>query len=193
MSIRGKSNFNLHPLYSRKTSRLVSLLFVIVLVSSCFVSVLNGISPFVLGASNKTVNNETELRNALDNAVGSTTIALNKDITLTETTLTISADKEITLTSNKASGYYKLIGVANRHTITVDSGGVLTLDGIIVTHEGYVEGRGITINSGGKLVLLSGEISGNISPTSFGAVGGPTGNSGGVLNQGVFEMYPGFP
>ncbi|MDR0493904.1 MAG: hypothetical protein LBH74_09775 [Nitrososphaerota archaeon] len=45
------------------------------------------------------VGNETELRDAITNAVEPTIIALTADISLSGTTLNISADKDITLTS----------------------------------------------------------------------------------------------
>ena len=91
-----------------------------------------------------------ELRNAVNNAVGPTVIALDNDITLTEQ-LVIPANKDITLTSNKESELYKLIGTSydeygvivggsSVSTITVDSNGALKLDGISVTHTRYTLG-----------------------------------------------------
>jgi hypothetical protein len=45
----------------------VSLLFVVVLFFSCFVSVFSGgVFPFVLGASDRVVSTERELRNAVN-------------------------------------------------------------------------------------------------------------------------------
>lgn len=109
------------------------------------------------------VGDEMELRNAVDNAVEPTLIALDNDITLTEK-LVIPANKDITLTSNKESELYKLIGTSydeygvivggsSVSTIIVESNGVLKLDGISVTHTGTRLGYVITINENGKLVL----------------------------------------
>ncbi|MDR2707212.1 MAG: hypothetical protein LBB87_00470 [Nitrososphaerota archaeon] len=173
----------------------VVLLFVIVLFSSCFVSVFGGGSFFVSGVSGIVVSNETELRNAINNAVGSTTIAIDKDITLTET-LKIPDNKNVTLTSNKPSGYYKLNGVFDMSTISVLNGGVLVLDGVIVTHTGNAGDRagGVGVSGGGMLILYSGEISGNtvvgwVNPHQSGGYGDALG--GGLYNYGVFEMYGG--
>jgi hypothetical protein len=138
---------------------LASLIFMIALVSSGFASVFSGVSLFVLGAPD-IVSNETELRNAVDTATGSTVIALGKDIALTESTLTIPANKNITLTSSLASGFYKLIGADGKSTFIVEGGGMLRLDGIIVTHESGKAGSGVTVDSDGTLILYSGEISG---------------------------------
>ncbi|MDR2707204.1 MAG: hypothetical protein LBB87_00430 [Nitrososphaerota archaeon] len=192
MRVNAKSTVNFRCLPDK--TLFVSLLLVLVLFSSCFISTFstfsNSVSPFVLGASGSKVSNEVELRSAVNNAKGSTIIELSSDIQLTDT-INITTNKDITLTSSKIIGFYKLIGADRRCTLTVEDNGILTIDGIIVTHEGYVEGRGITVESGGKLVLLSGEISGNTAPMSFGGVGGPQGFSGGVYNDGIFEMYGG--
>jgi hypothetical protein len=195
MDIKVRFKLDLHRCHHRSSLLFVCLLFLIMLVSSCFVSVFsssNGFSPFVLGASNKVVSNETELRNAINNAAGSTIITLNKDITLTETTLTIPAGKEITLTSNKATGYYKLISADGKSTITVEGSGALRLDGIIVTHTKNAgkAGGGVYVEANGQIILYSGEISDNTvvgggSLYDRGAVGG------GVFNLGVFEMSGG--
>jgi pectate lyase len=58
------------------------------------------------------VKNEAELKNAVTNAPNgiSTTIVIDNDIFLTES-LKIIGNKNITLTSNRASGFYKLLGV----------------------------------------------------------------------------------
>ena len=111
------------------------LLFGAVLVFSCFISVFSDGSLFVSGAPDKIVNDETELKKAINDAQSgeSIVIALNKDITLTTlesasdysgysdgyALLVIPPDKDITLTSNKANGCYKLIGATNGTVICV--------------------------------------------------------------------------
>ncbi|MDR2708045.1 MAG: hypothetical protein LBB87_04810 [Nitrososphaerota archaeon] len=79
----------------------VSLLFVVLLVFSCLVSMFSAVSPFVLGASTDTmISNEAELVVAVDNAPSgaSIVIAFDRDITLTNP-LDIPEGKDITLTS----------------------------------------------------------------------------------------------
>jgi hypothetical protein len=61
----------------------------------------------------------------------------------------------ITLTSNRASGFYKLIGGVGPDVLWVY--GLLTIDGIIVTQGGC----GVTVWEDGKLVMNSCVISGN--------------------------------
>jgi hypothetical protein len=163
-------------------------LFVAVLISSCFSPIFDsGVSPFASGASDKVVSTETELRNAINNSAGSTIITLNKDITLTETTLTIPAGKDITLTSNSNTKLFKLIGRHYATTLTVENDGVLKIDGIIVTHElndsmKRTRGIGVYVNSSGTLALYSGEISGNKASSDGGS---------GVYNTGSFSMFGG--
>jgi len=107
---------------------LFTTLLIAVLISSLFTCIFVNNS---IGASLKNaihVKNETELKNAITNTPSkTTTIALDNDITLTDA-LTIPANKDITLTSNKVSGYYKLNGATNQSTITVETSGVLKLD-----------------------------------------------------------------
>ncbi|MDR0318938.1 MAG: autotransporter adhesin family protein [Nitrososphaerota archaeon] len=156
-----KSKFDLRSIsISRKVLVFVSLLFTVALVFSCFIFAFNDISPFARPADN-VVSNEWELRNAIINAIKPTVIALDNDITLTNSTLTIPAGKDITITSNGKNEVYKLIGVAGESTITIDEGGVLSLAGIVVTHKINKTGRGVTVNSGGILTMSGGEISGN--------------------------------
>ncbi|MCL2172697.1 MAG: hypothetical protein FWB84_03535 [Candidatus Bathyarchaeota archaeon] len=123
---------------------------------------------------------------AIDEAPSGTlfTIVLNKDIAL-EKMLTIPANKYITLTSNSDPIFFKLVGpdgtITNPvSTITVNSGGVLTLGGIIVTHNTGFFGEGITVNSGGEFIMSDGEISGNTG-----------GSGGGVSSSGSFLMSGG--
>jgi len=204
-----KSNVHFCCFYS--VAFFVSLLFVVVLFFSCFVSVFSGgVFPFVLGASDRVVSTERELRNAVNNAVGSTVIALDKDITLTDSALNISANKDISLTSTSATKFYKLIGTNEQSTIiVVETDGSLLLDGIIVTHrDDDNRATGVLVNSGGALILSDGEISGNhkygvwnqgnfrllggkISEnTHYVGKNGPAGG-GGVYNQGIFDMLGG--
>jgi hypothetical protein len=140
----------------------------------------------------KNVGSESALRNAIDNAVEPIIIKLDKDITLTAS-LVIPSNKDITLTSNNnnAAKFFELIGANEQSTITVNSGGMLTLDGIIVTHESGALGSGVTVNSGGALTLLSGTISGNtaIRKGNDGVYG--IGGGGVYNNGGVFTMLGG--
>jgi len=174
-------------------TRLLTFLFIVVLVFSCFVSVFSRVS-FAAGASDIVVNNESELRGAVNNASNAIVISLNNDITLTGS-LNITNNKDITLTSNKVNGFYKLFGAEGVSTLFVDENSTLTLDGIIVTHvaEAGVLGGGVHVGTSGQLILYSGEISGNTvkgvgMPFS---VGGYSGIGGGVYNRGVFEMHNG--
>ena len=130
------------------------------------------------------VKNEAELKNAVNNAVGSTIVALNKDIILTGS-LNITNNKDITLTSNSRNEFYKLIGAPHQNTIIVEVGGTLKLDGIVVTHSNNEAGRGVKVDIGGTFILYSGEISGNTASYNVGDWGG------GVWNWGTFEMYGG--
>ncbi|MDR2719433.1 MAG: hypothetical protein LBC03_01330 [Nitrososphaerota archaeon] len=45
-----------------------------------------------------------------------------------------TASKTVTLTSDDAGGFFKLIGANSADTIIVNNNGVLKLDGIHVTH-----------------------------------------------------------
>ena len=170
---------------SRKSLLLTSLLFV-VLVSSLFIHVyMNGSS----GASLENVvhvKNEEELRNAVSNAPSgsSTVIVLDNDIVFTDfTRLRIPANRDITFTSSKVTGYYKIL-----RYITVGSGGVLRLDGVIVTNEPAGAG-GVEVQKGGRLIMYKGEISGNAITGSLDPFMHAYG--GGVCNYGTFEMYGG--
>jgi len=175
-------------------SLLLTSLLVVILASFCFISVLNDVSLFALGVSDKIVNNESELRSAVNNAAGSTIVALNKDIVLTGS-LNITNNKDITLTSSKTVGYYKLIGAEGMSTIFVAGGSVLKLDGVIVTHvnDAGKVGGGVYVEANGLLIMYSGEISGN-TVRGYGIsflMGGDSSYGGGVYNSGVFELYGG--
>ncbi|MDR1993296.1 MAG: hypothetical protein LBQ98_07385 [Nitrososphaerota archaeon] len=128
------------------------------------------------------VKTETELRTAIADAPSEEPIiiAIDNDIPLTET-LNISVDLSLTLMSNsEGETFSKLIGPANKATITIADGGTLNLEGIIVTHSAEAQGLGIDIKSGGTLTMTRGKISGNTA-----------GLAGGVHNDGTFTMAGG--
>ena len=170
---------------SHKSLFLTSLL-IVVLVSSLFVCMSMHRS---IGASLENavhVKNEEALRNAVKNAPSgeSIVIALDNDIVFTDfARLRIPTNSNITLTSNKATGYYKIL-----RSITVESGGVLNIDGVIITNE-PTDAGGVEVQRGGLLVLYSGEISDNSIKGSLDPFVHAYG--GGVCNYGVFEMYGG--
>ena len=104
MNVKIKSLTGLRYFYNRKTLMFISLLFLLVLISSCFASMTylsssSGVSCFVLGeSSDKVVNNEAELKAAINSAPSKTSlvITLNADISLSSA-LSISANKDINL------------------------------------------------------------------------------------------------
>jgi hypothetical protein len=213
MCVNIESKSNLHRFYGRQTLLFVALLFILLLFFSCFTSTFNGVSPFASGRSDKIVGNETELREAINNAPSkkSFTIALNNDITLTGSSLTIPANKNIILTSSKATGYCKLIGTAyatsqfvvgeySVSTITVNGDGVLELDGVSVTHTCHYGGYVVTVDEHGQFIMRKGLISRGIGGVYTNGVflmygGEISGNvamsGGGVFNRGVFKMFGG--
>jgi hypothetical protein len=162
---------------SRKIA--AGFLFFMLLTSFCFASVFSNVSCFVSGTSDKVVSTEVELVNIVNNATIPITITLNKDIILTKS-FVIPDNKYITLTSNRDSGFFKLVGAKDVDTIIVEKGGVLRLDGIIVTHPPDVTGRGVSVNVGGVFFMVDGEISDNKSYDGCG-----------VFNQGTFTMSGG--
>jgi hypothetical protein len=143
------------------------------------------------------VTSEIELKAAINNENAAnntqTIIALNKDISLTET-LTIPTNTNIILTSNKTTEFYKLTNTVEGNTITINTGGRLQISGIIVTHthkEGtrgpgrsnvtpteITRGTGVYVEDNGILILSKGEISGNVADS-------------GVVNRGTFKMTDG--
>jgi len=164
-----KSTFKFHGFHKALLS--VPLLFIVLLASLFCILTVNAADPVY-------VSDETTLRNAINDAVGPTVIALTANIHLTNSTF-IPLDKVITLT-NDAGGPWKLFGPNNLDTIHVF--GTLTLDGIIVTHTVGTNGRGVM--NAGKLFLVDGEISGNIL----------TANEGGgvfIVNDAIFTMQGG--
>jgi hypothetical protein len=205
MSINVKLRFNLRCFFGRRVLSVVSLLFALVLVFSCFVSAFSDVSPFVLGASGRVVNNETELRDAINDAPTkkSFTITLNNDISLSSPII-INAKKDVTLTSNGKHGFYKLFGANRESTIIVKTdGSVLRLVGIIVTHHKSGDGPGVSVESGGMLIMSGGKISGNggggvrvYDGGIFNLSGGKISDNtcivgGGVYVDGAFSMSGG--
>ncbi|MDR0374088.1 MAG: right-handed parallel beta-helix repeat-containing protein [Nitrososphaerota archaeon] len=136
------------------------------------------------------VKSELELQAAIDKSENNTAtiIALNNDIELSKP-LILPAQKNITLTSNSQTEFFKLIGPKGANTLTVETSGLLELAGINVTHN-QAPGRGVTVRPNGTLILSSGAISGNtFSSTPDGSMlelGG-----GGVYNAGSFSMFNG--
>ncbi|MCL2642325.1 MAG: hypothetical protein FWD52_02245 [Candidatus Bathyarchaeota archaeon] len=140
---------------------------------------------FVQGTKtpDKLVKNESELINALSVAPSDKTvyvIGLSADIVLKKS-LEIPADKNIVLVS-VGDGVWKLVGPNKQNTINVN--GLLTLDGVGVTHvEGDV-GGGVYVDEGGVLTFLSGKIYGNTDTDDVYGVacgGGVYVGSGGVF------------
>jgi len=192
---------------------LLVFIFTIILVSSCFTSTVNSTSDFVSENPNKIVSNEAELREAINNAPTkkSVIIALNNDITLTDTTLTIPANKNIILTNNKATNHYKLIGTVHEtarftvgeqsvSTITVNNEGILELAGIDVTHTCNYWGYAVTVNEKGQFIMHKSLISSNIGGIYNDGIflmrdgeisGNSAMNGGGVHNRGTFTMFGG--
>ncbi|MCL2642401.1 MAG: hypothetical protein FWD52_02640 [Candidatus Bathyarchaeota archaeon] len=162
---------------SRKTTLLVFLFFAVLTSSVYLYSYYSGEKSSLENAVH--VKTETELRTAINNTPPNTptSIALNKNIKLTRT-LTIPTNKNITLTSNKIIGFYKLTGANNTCTITVEGQGMLGLDKIIVTHVKGAIGSGVLVNNGGTCIMYGGEISGNTAIDK----------GGGVYNKGYFMM-----
>jgi hypothetical protein len=183
MCVNGRSKFNLQSqrLGRGKVLFFVSLLFVVLLVFSCFVSMFSVVSPFVLGASNIVVSDEAELVAAVNNAPSwvSVVIALDRDITLTKR-LDILEGKDIRLISEPEVANFRLVGAFDSDTLSVGYGGVLYLDGICVTHESGYAGHGVFVYIGGTLLMCSGKISDNQSD-----------DGGGVYNMGAFVMSGG--
>ena len=175
-----KLKFDSHRLDGKKTLVFVSLLFMVALVSSSLVSVYSGVSPFALGDPDSKVKDAAELETAITNAPDGEpcVIAITNHIIL-EKTIVIPAGKNITLVSDKDSGFYKLSGADGKVTVTVESGAELVLAGIIVTHVDNARGTGVEVN--GKLTMTDGEIFNNNVTT----------NSGGVYNNGDFKLTGG--
>ncbi|MCL2134138.1 MAG: InlB B-repeat-containing protein [Candidatus Bathyarchaeota archaeon] len=194
------------PKFSQKhvTASFVLLLSTVLLIFSLFIISTN-ISHFAI--ANETVGTETELLAAVDSAPTDKSqyiIELTADISLVGRTLSITAGKNIILTSD-VDGPWSLIGASGLDTIAIANNGELVIDGVIVTHTSGAMGKGV-INSG-IFTLVSGEISGNTySSWGCGVYNYPAGTfvmRGGIIsdnkatgfgcvyNGGVFEMFGG--
>ena len=190
----------------RNTLIAISLILVVVLLASSLV-----VYKFLMVDDDSVrVKNANELRDAINKAeVGvHTDIVLINDISLGPA-LSIPAGADITLTSTDRTGFFRLIGLNGVNVITVENGGRLTLDGIIVTHEAGSTGNGVVVEIGGTLIMVDGKISGNtatINDDEGGGVsvswgyftmsgGSITGNTarmgGGVFVGGDFKMIGG--
>lgn len=139
------------------------------------------VSFFTLGveATNIVVKNEIELGKAVKTAPDNKTlyvIGLSDSIALKKS-LEIPVDKNIVLVS--VGGVWKLVGPNKQNTIKVN--GLLTIDGIIVTHVTGNSGSGVYVSNDSMFTLLSGAISGNTAEI----------DGGGVYNEGFFEMSGG--
>jgi hypothetical protein len=178
-------------------------ILLVVLLSSLVVYKVTVVDDVFSSDGSVQVETEKALKTAIDNIPlnTSTLVVLSRDIALTET-LIIPDNKNITLTSNKANGFYKLIGVSLENTITIETNGKLQLDGVIVTHVAESLGRsGVYVNTNGTLILSKGEISGNTDKGvynlgTFTMSGGIISNNtatygGGVTNMGTFSMSGG--
>ena len=141
---------------------LVSLMFVLALFSFLvYTTTFNDVSPFASAYDvDRTVHDAQELRDAvtasLAIAPAKYVIALANDIELTGSPLTIPATAAVVLISEGGT-FMKLIGPDLVNTITVD-GGILVIDGIIVTHNNGNGGGGIIVDNGGTVEFYSGEI-----------------------------------
>ena len=184
----------------RRDFLFVSLLFLLLFSSVSCVLIVQGAEPKVVH-----VSSEEALRETAKSAEGGepVVIVLDKNIDLRDTTLEIH-NAEITLQSDKELArnsdveFFTLFGTTSDvSTITVGTGGTLTLDGIIVTHYDAF-GSGVTVTDAGKLIMSDGRISGNTAynnaPFSGGGVyifGGSFVMSGGVISDNAVTNYSG--
>lgn len=197
---------------TKKNTSLAALLIIIVLTFSSFNATFNKVSPLVTGAPDKVVSNESELIAVLNGAMKATVIALKNDISIKEG-ICISVGQNITLTT--VDGKVRKItgvrgGLWNDFPI-INVNGVLTLDGVIVTHARDVKGVGVLVANNGLFIMVNSEISGNnaagsrdyrfgggvyIYDGTFVMYGGKISNNGadkggGVYNCGTFNMLGG--
>ncbi|MCL1970704.1 MAG: InlB B-repeat-containing protein [Candidatus Bathyarchaeota archaeon] len=160
----------------------ISFLIVLIISFSAMFSAFSGVS-FFASAADVQATNENDLRTAVAGATEPTIITIMSDIDLTATTLTIPAGADITLKSVDSTAFCKLSGAYGKSVITVN--GKLTLDGVILTHFSTGVGNGVTVNRGGTLIMIDGEISDNRD----------TNDGGGgvyvVANGASFTMYGG--
>ena len=162
---------------------LIVIVFLVVVFTSIvlvYKSMIDNDDVFLVGAV--FVGSEKELREAVaKSGLGgeSTLIALTKNVVLKEP-LVVGVGKNVTLTSKGRFGggdCFRLIGALGQSSwdeqhgvvkggvqfgvIVVEGGGWLCLDGVVVTHNKGVAGRGVTVEAKGWLVLSDGEVSGN--------------------------------
>jgi len=178
-----KPKFNTRFMHSRKTLAVVSLLFMIALLSSPFISEFSRVAPFASAAPDvEDVNTWAKLKAAVDAAPTDRTpyvIEISGAMLYLEDTITISEGQNITLIHKGNSR--RLLGVEGKATITVQKDGELVLDGVIITHDAGTKGTGVYINAGGNFTMLSGQIADN----------NVTGDGGGVANYGYFTLVGG--
>jgi len=205
MNINIKSKLDARCLHNKKTLSIVSLLFMMAIISSPLISVYSGVSPFALGAEpNVTgVSSESALVAAIAAAPDEVSYIIEiKSIEL-EDTLQIPAGKNITLV-NFGAGSGSLYGANDKTTIVVMPGGQLVLDGIVVSHTKDARGIGVNVTEGGKLTMVAGRIIDNVASDGAGVynkgnftmAGGVISNNnasngGGVYNVGNFNMTGG--
>jgi len=177
-----KSKLYPNNFYTKKLLIIVSLLFMTALLFSQFISMFSAVSPFALSDKSEVVNSVDELVSAVAAVPKGVTcvVTLGRDIAL-KGALVIRDGQNITLTSDISTKFYKLSGVDDENTITIENGGELRLNGIIVTHADNAIGRGVEVNFGGTLVMYQGEIFNNNA----------TDGGGGVYNEGTFIMFGG--
>jgi uncharacterized repeat protein (TIGR02543 family) len=175
---------------------LTALLAIALLFSSTFTAITNNYTPFVsalemengsihvnenfkVDVIDEKVVDETELCNAVNDAVGPTVIALTTNIVLTSS-LNIPVGKEITLVSYGSGEFYQLIGASTMSTIEVF--GEVTLFNITVTHNAISKDSHGVMILGGTCIMVGGEISGNNATKGGGVY---------VSGSGVFSMFGG--
>jgi len=172
---------------------LMSMLLFLVSFFSC---------PLMVGAA-VSVGTEAELVAAVANASAGVPVVITfgHDITLTNS-LIIPNGKNITLVSS-GDVEFNLFGANERSTVIVNAGGILVLEGIVVTHPSGVKGSGVNVTAGGALILVRGSIFNNTDAEGGGVVnygiftmlGGVVSNGtsvmGGVVNFGNFTVYGG--
>jgi hypothetical protein len=157
----------------------VSLLFMIVLVSSPIISIVNGTTV----TPNIVVGTETELLNAIEIAPSNTeyVIGLKKDVVF-KSALDIPVGKNITLVS--VGGFWTLGSTVYACSI-IRVAGVLTIDGVCVTYvwpeDGILNANVVHVKSGGTFIFVNGKISKGVID----------GKGGGVNNYGTFIMLGG--
>ncbi|MDR0797181.1 MAG: hypothetical protein LBE70_00460, partial [Nitrososphaerota archaeon] len=143
-----KANSVLRVFGSKETLGFTSLLLMLMLVFAPLISVANETST----VPDVVVRNETELLNAISTAPNkkSFVIGINEDIIL-KNSLEIPKNKNITLVIfNVTSSFVSLIGRDNMDTIIVkDSGTLVLLNGVVITHINGDNGRGVYIERKG--------------------------------------------